>query len=189
MQRALRASGRGRFGLGCRRVGRGCRRFGLGRGRFGGGCSGRFGLGCRRSLGGFGSRLWPTRRPVVIATVATGTATGAVAACHQVDGWRRIDHRGAGIYLVEPEAKDAVGDLQVVVEIVEYPWSLLEAEEAVVGLISPLDLVSHLSQAPRPLLLEGRTGLDALARVDRYRFTTLVGSLWVEHQHEFIFGS
>ncbi len=69
------------------------------------------------------------------------------------------------------------------------PVALLEAEEAVVRLVSLLDLVSHLAIAPRALLLERRAFLDPAARVDRDLLATLIRSLGIEHQNEFIFGS
>ena len=63
--------------------------------------------------------------------------------------------RRVGIDFEDPEAQDAVGDLQVVVERVEQIGRRLEAEPAVVGLGALVDFVGHLAEAPGVLLFEG----------------------------------
>ncbi len=89
--------------------------------------------------------------------------------------------------LDDPVAQHAVRDLQVVVQVVEDPGALFEAKEAVIGLVSLLDLVSHLAKAPGAFLLEGRSRLDPLARIAGDLVATLIRSFRIEHQHEFIF--
>ena len=135
-------------------------------------------------------RARATRRTIVVAAVASATATArAVRAWSERERRRRVDHRSARVHLVDPEAKDAVGDLQVVVEVVEDALAVLEAEEAVVRLVSLIDLVRHLAGAPRALLLERRALLDPAACADRDLVTALIGHLGIEHQNEFVFGS
>ena len=48
----------------------------------------------------------------------------------------RDHHRSLGIDLEDAEAEDAVGDLEVVVELLEQLGRRLEAEPAVVGLVA-----------------------------------------------------
>src|SRR5690606_8181917 len=106
--------------------------------------------------------LRAARRTLLVAAAAP--TAGALRGGRQREGRRRGDHGGIGLDLVDPEAQDAVGDLEAVVEIVEQVAVLREAEEAVIRLGALLDLVGELAQPPRALLLELAGTLDAPTR-------------------------
>ena len=135
------------------------------------------------SAGAGAARRLPARPPAAAARPRRGGGVGSgrrrrgprvVAAGHGRGGRRGraggelASETGGGgsitgesrIDLEDAEAQHAVGDLQVVVELVEQRRLGLEAEEAVVGLVALLDLVGELAQAP------GLLGLEAAARLD-----------------------
>ena len=100
---------------------------------------------------------------------------------------RRDDRRRPRVDLEDPEAQNAVGDPQVVVQLVEQRSLGLEAEEAIVGLGSLLDLVGKLAHPPAGVLLERAAGLDPLSRLRRDLFPTLLRDLRIDHQDELVF--
>ncbi len=123
---------------------------------------------------------------VVVAPAAAATARATGRGAGKRGGRRRLDDRRVGVDLEDPEAQHAVGDLQVVVELVEQRALGLEAKEAVVGLVAPRDLVGQLAQAPGLLGLEAAAGLDAPPGLGGDLVAALVRSLRIEHQHQFV---
>src|SRR6187200_1794371 len=69
-----------------------------------------------------------------VAAILAGSGGGALPRPRGGGHGGRDDHRRAGVDFEDPEAKDAVGDLQVVVERVEQVARGLEPHPAVVGL-------------------------------------------------------
>ena len=100
---------------------------------------------------------------------------------------RRDDRRRARVDLEDPEAQHAVGNPQVVVQIVEQPSIRFEAEEAIVRLGALLDLVGELARTPGRVLLEGAAGLDPRSRFRRDLLPAFLRDVGIEHQDELVF--
>ena len=117
---------------------------------------------------------------------AAVTAIARSAGCRR--GNRGRDHhRRICIDFEDAEAQHAVGDLQIVVELVKQLGRRLEAQPTVVGLVPPADFIGHLAQTPFVLVLERAFVLDPAAHFLRKRVSP--GLVWagVKHQNQLVF--
>jgi hypothetical protein len=101
--------------------------------------------------------------------------------------WGRNGGGRARIDLEDPEPQDAVGDPEVVVELVEHAALALEPKQPVVGLGALADLIGELAHPPRGVVLERAAGLDPFARVGRDLLAACIGRIRIEHQNELVF--
>src|SRR5204863_8318207 len=103
------------------------------------------------------------------------------------NGCRRHDRRRSRIDLEDPEPEHAVGDSQIVVELVEELTPRLEPEETIVGLGALAYLVRELAHAPGGVVLEAAARLDPRPSLRGDLLATFLRNLRIEHQHELVF--
>src|SRR5262249_38664869 len=134
----------------------------------------------------------PESGELLVAVVAARAALAVPALgpaianrCGPLVGGRRVGGR-LGIDLEDPEAQDAVSDLQAVVPALEPLGLALEADDRVVGLVPLADLVGELPHPPGVGAVERARALDLLAHVAGDLLARVIRGLGVEHQDDLV---